>query len=193
MDNGFPFTVTISAAEWSELQRRLRFVEAALVQTLRGQRRLKEWFSAVELTALELPGLPMSRQGLLRRAQAERWQQRTMYGAGGVRYEFHFSSLPRLAFEALLERIVVALPDAPAELEPPSRPFRPRAIAVPLPIQAVNATPPWLLPLLRVIKSDGTTDVGQMMEKLGERLPAGVMPPTVEEVHAALLQFGYAS
>lgn len=190
--NGFEFTVTISAAEWSEMQRRLRFVEAALVQTLRGQRRLKEWFGAAELLALELPGLPHTRQGMLRRARVENWQRRAMYGQGGERFEFHFASLPRPAFEALLQSIVVALPPGLG----PSRPvpaIPPRAMAVPLPVQAVSATPPWLLPLLRVVKSEAPENVDGLVQRLAERLPAGIAPPTTEEVREALRQFGYAS
>lgn len=104
MTDTFAFTVTISAAEWSELQRRLRFVEAALIQTLRGERRLKEWFSAAELADLALPGIPATKQGLLKRAHAEQWRSRRIYGAGGERFEFHFAALPRHAFEALLDR-----------------------------------------------------------------------------------------
>lgn len=193
MTDTFAFTVTISAAEWSELQRRLRFVEAALIQALRGQRRLKEWFAAAELVDLGLPGLPTTKQGLLKRANAERWHSRSMYGIGGARFEFHFSSLPRRAFEALLERIVVTLPDGEAASSEPIPAIPPRALAVPLPVQAVNATPPWLLPLLRVIKSGAADDVDEMVRQLAERLPPGAPPPTPDDIRAALQQFGYAS
>lgn len=193
MSDTFEFTVTISAAEWSETQRRLRFVEAALIQTLRGQRLLKEWFGAAELAAYGLPGLPGTKQGLLRRAHAENWRNRAMYGSGGARYEFHFSSLPRRAFEELLERIVATAPDG-GELrhvgQVPAIPDRPMAVALP---SALNATPQWLLPLLRVVKGRDTEDVEEVRRQLAVRLPAGVPAPSADEIRDALRQFGYAS
>jgi len=193
MNESFDFSVTISAAEWSETQRRLRFVEAALIQTLRGQRILKEWFTAAELAAFGLPGLPGTKQGLLRRAHAEGWRARAMYGSGGARYEFHFSSLPRRAFEELLERIVATMP-ASAALPPsasvPSIPERPMAVSLP---SAVNATPQWLLPLLRVIKADPLADAEALRARVSARLPPGIAPPTSAEIYEALRQFGYAS
>lgn len=195
MSDTFDFTVTISAAQWSELQRRLRFVEAALVQALRGQRQLKEWFGAAELAELGLPGLPGTRQGLLKRAHAEKWEHRSMYGSGGERYEFHFSSLPRLAFEALLERIIITMPGeaAPAPRPAPAPAIPPRAMAVPLPVQAVNTTPAWLLPLLRVVRSDRVDDVDDIVKRVASRLPPGMAVPTPAEVREALRQFGYGA
>lgn len=193
MNESFDFTVTISAAEWSETQRRLRFVEAALIQTLRGQRVLKEWFTAAELAAFGLPGLPGTKQGLLRRAHAEDWRSRAMYGTGGARYEFHFSSLPRRAFEELLERIVATMPAGaalPPSAQVPSVPERPMAVSLP---SAVNATPQWLLPLLRVVKGRDADDMEEVRRQLAARLPAGVIAPSADEIREALRQFGYAS
>lgn len=105
-DDTLPLTVTVAAHEWSRLNMRVRYLEAAIVQAYRGQRQLKEWFSASDLLSLELPTVPTSRQGLLRRAHAERWDMRTADGRGGDRYEFHFSSLPRHAFAELIRRII---------------------------------------------------------------------------------------
>lgn len=191
MSNTFEFTVTIPAREWAELQRRLRFVEAALIQSLRGRRQLREWFTVPDLAAMGLPGLPRSRQGLLRRAHSEGWQMRPLYGSGGMHFELHFASLPRPAFEALLQAIVVALPpeagDAPAPTIPP------RALAVPLPESASAATPQWLLPLLRTLKAEPSADADALRARVASRLPPGVPPPTPAEINEALRQFGYAS
>lgn len=191
MSNTFDFTVTIPAPEWAELQRRLRFVEAALIQSLRGRRRLREWFTVPDLAAMGLPGLPRTRQGLLRRAHAERWQLRQLYGSGGAHYEVHFASLPRSAFEALLQSIVVALPPEAGDHAAPSIP--PRALAVPLPQNATAATPQWLLPLLRTLKADPSGDADALRARVASRLPPGIAPPTPAEIDEALRQFGYAS
>lgn len=191
MSNTFPFTVTVPATEWAELQRRLRFVEAALVQSLRGRRQLREWFTVPELVAMELPGLPRTRQGLLRRAHAEGWQTRQLYGSGGAHYELHFASLPRPAFEALLQSIIVAMPAEEGDRPVPAIP--PRSLAVPLPETATAATPQWLLPLLRTLKADPSGDADALRARVAARLPAGIAPPTPAEINEALRQFGYAS
>lgn len=191
MSNTFDFAVTIPAREWAELQRRLRFVEAALIQSLRGKRRLREWFTVPDLVAMELPDLPRTRQGLLRRAHAEGWQMRQLYGSGGAHYELHFASLPRAAFEALLQDIVVALPPEAGDRPVPAIP--PREQPVPLPETASAATPQWLLPLLRTLKADPTGDADALRARVAARLPAGIAPPTPAEINEALRQFGYAS
>lgn len=189
MNESLPFTVTISASEWAGLQRRLRYVETALIQMMRGKRQLKEWFSANDLAGLHLRGLPTTRQGLLRRAHADRWPQRISSGAGGERYEFHFSALPRPAFEDLLGRIVVAMPDDVASDPVPAMPLAP-AVALAPPETATNATPMWLLPLLRVIRNDHGCDADAAWIAVARKLPAGTDPPTLDEVRSALRQFG---
>lgn len=67
----------------------------------------KEWFSLAELAAAGLPELPRSRQGIEKRARAERWdnteraRRREARGAG---LEYHYSLLPEMAQAALLTR-----------------------------------------------------------------------------------------
>lgn len=70
----------------------------------------QEWFSAAELAALMLPGLPADKRGVTRRARDERWQlridaqgkplARPRMGRGGGT-EFHMSLLPGDALLAL--------------------------------------------------------------------------------------------
>jgi len=61
----------------------------------------KEWFSAQELAAAGLPGLPTTKQGVHHLAKREGWPSRARVGRGGGR-EYHASSLPRPAQSALL-------------------------------------------------------------------------------------------
>ncbi len=182
MEDGFSYHVTVPADEWSRLNRRLRYVEAALVQAYRNNRQLKEWFSAAELLSMALPGLPTSRQGLLRKANAEEWPRRVADGRGGERFEFHFYSLPRRAFEELITRIVAPLP-AGHDARPPAPP--PRSSRLP-----DNAAPPWLLPLMRIVRGDKAPTLDGVASKLAGALPPGTPPPTREEISAALTRLG---
>lgn len=80
----------------------------------RSEAGVREWFTAAELAGLR--GLPGSRVGVWKRAQADNWKSRDRSGAGGGR-EYHLSNLPEAAKAALLVRERRALPP-PAELEP---------------------------------------------------------------------------
>lgn len=186
MDDVFPLTVTVPVEEWSRLNTRVRYLEAALVQAYRGQRQLKEWFSAQELMVLELRALPTTRQGLLRKAQAEKWLSRMMYGRGGERFEFHFSSLPPQAFDELLRRIMAPHAGEPVQHQAQEfsfeRPVVPPRRA-PLP---PNAEPPWILPLMRLLRDDAQLDAEDACRILCETVPENVEPPTEQEVRAVL-------
>ncbi|HEY1505745.1 MAG TPA: Mu transposase C-terminal domain-containing protein [Stellaceae bacterium] len=59
-----------------------------------------EWFTAAELEELELPGLPTTRFRIAEKAIKENWQRRPRRARGGG-YEFHISSLPAAAREAI--------------------------------------------------------------------------------------------
>lgn len=189
MDDLFSLTVAVSADEWARAQRRIRYLEAALVQACRAQRQLKEWFTAAELLALRLPDLPTTRQGVVRRAHAEDWLCRIVAGRGGERYEFHFTNLPRKAFEEMIRRIVEppsGMVDAPISDAPaPQVPVAPAA--EPEPVAAAPATaPPWVLPLMRLIRSDPSLPVDTAMAMLDLTLPEDGPHPTREEVAAIL-------
>lgn len=184
MEDGFSYHVTVPADEWSRLNRRLQYVEAALVQAYRNNRQLKEWFSAADLLRLVLPGLPTSRQGLMRKANAEGWPRRVAEGRGGEHYEFHFSCLPRHAFEELIARIV-APPLAGHDARPPAPPRSSRARKLP-----DNAAPPWLLPLMRIVRSERNLSVDDALRKLATSLPPGTPPPDRGEVAAVFARLG---
>lgn len=83
----------------------------------------REWFSATEIAAMALPGLPNTQRGIALRAQAEGWTlpqaegrtwRRRQARGGGV--QFHVSVLPLAARAKLaLEARAEAAPPAPRE------------------------------------------------------------------------------
>ena len=70
----------------------------------------KEWFTAGELAELKLPKTPTSESGVKRRAKRDAWQSRDRIGAGGGR-EYHISSLPKEAQDALLNAAIAEVPE----------------------------------------------------------------------------------
>ncbi len=193
MDDLFSLTVTVEADEWARTQRRIRYLEAALVQAYRAQRHLKEWFSTAELLALRLPDLPTTRQGIVRRAHVEDWSCRITTGRGGERYQFHFSNLPRKAFEEMIRRIIEPNEAAPVA-EVPTEPA-PMVHAGPIGTTRSSTTegttaPPWVLPLMRLMKSNPSVDVDTALTMLDVGLPEEASHPTWEEVAAIFRRQG---
>lgn len=199
MDSDNPelsLNITVSAAEWARVNRRILYLEATLVQIMRENQSLKEWFTAAELTGLGLPGLPQHKNAVTRLARSERWTTRSTPCQGGERHEYHFSSLPRRAFDALIERVLKG--PSPAEVTPPKAPELPElpelAAAAPAPIPAPeNAAPPWVLPLMRAIRSEAPMTVQEALDALPRYLPAGVRCPTPEEAAEVLRGLGMVS
>jgi putative transposase len=68
---------------------------------------LKIWFTASELAALSLPGLPGTKRGINIQAARESWPNRTRSGRGGG-YEYPRDALPRETREELAARDVSA-------------------------------------------------------------------------------------
>ncbi|MBF0335017.1 MAG: hypothetical protein HQL40_15440 [Alphaproteobacteria bacterium] len=187
----FDLTVTIPAAELAHLRRRLLFLEAALVQVLRGEARVKEWFTAAELVTLRLPGLPSTRAGITRQAKAEGWATRPATCRGGRVHYFHFSSLPRRTFEALIDLVVKALPAIPEEEAGATCPALP---VPPMVDQAAagNTAPPWVLPLMRIVRAQGAS-IPEAVDELRRRLPSGVRCPSLDEAMGVLRSLGMVS
>lgn len=184
----FSLSVTIPAADLAQLRRRVTYLEAALVQVLRDERRIKEWFSAAELVALRLPGLPASRAAVTRVARSAGWVVRAVTCQGGQRHEYHFTSLPRRAFEAMIGMVLAPrgdgatvdqVPDIPVPEAPPSPPE--------------NTSPPWLLPLMRVIRAETPATVREAIDLLPRYLPQGAPYPTIAEATEALRNLGMVS
>jgi len=191
-DEGLPLAALIPAADLSRMRRRIAFLEAALAQVLRDERQVREWFGAAELAALHLPGLPATASGIARQAKRERWEARITRGRTGERVAYHFSALPRAAFAELLSRVVrpeegpdglpdvAELPEALPALAPPQ--------AAPAPPIAGNATPAWVLPLLRHLRG-GAASLDGAVAALSTTLPKNQVP-TLAEARETLRSLG---
>lgn len=184
----FALTVTVPAEQWAFACRRLLFLEASVVQILSDRGWLREWFTAPELAALRLPGLPTTRQGVARLAKAERWRCRIVLQRGQEVREYHCTALPGRAFDQFIERIITA-PRPVSEVVPP-HPAIAATPAPPIAVKASNAIQPWVLPLMRIIRTQGVLSVARAMRELSEHLPPGAPRPTVEEAEEVLRGMG---
>lgn len=142
----------ISSDQVARLQRRIRYLEAALLQVLRGESRLREWFSASDLVSFRLPGLPATQSGMSRHARDNRWESRIITGIRGETRQYHFASLPNRAFDAMLERVLrCPVPDEALGEMVPTMPDRQTAARGK---RGCSATPQWLLPLMRILRTE---------------------------------------
>lgn len=187
--SGFEFQVSVPADEWATMVRRVAYLEAVLLQVLKDEDEVKEWFDAGELIALRLPGLPISKAAITRTAASAAWRRREVKGRGGVRYQYHCTSLPERAFEALVSRIL-GVPEF-AEVETPDEAVP--AIPAPLPSSfPENTAPPWVLPFMRLLKTGAHGNMGAAWRALPQALPRGVAMPTEEEAAEVILSLGIA-
>jgi hypothetical protein len=177
MNADLNLTVHVDADEWAYLKRRTVYLETLLLSIVRDEADIREWISAEELAAMRLPGLPLSPASITRKATAGRWMRRRDR-AGKGRYLYHLAYLPARAFDALLSRM---LDVEDIEGDP---------LDVPAPVFAENAAPPWVLPLMRLMKGGG--DLASAWRDLPAALPHGVALPTVEEAATILVRFGLA-
>ncbi len=176
-------TVTVEIEEWSYIKRRLGYLEALLLRILREESAIQEWFSAAELEAMRLPGLPPSLRGIARKATAENWPSIWR----NRKYHYHVSALPARAYDALIARLI-DLPPLDHDLEgvfslpsPPS--------PKPLP---ENAAPPWVLPLMRLMKGEAEGHLGRAWQSLPDHLPEGTFLPDADEAAKILVRLGLA-
>lgn len=178
----FDLMVTIAADEWAYAQRRMAFLEVLAVTFAQPRALAREWYHAEELAGLCLPGLPRSGSGIRRRAAAERWTSRRIGAAGRTGY--HVTSLPPRAFEALLDRLL-DMPSAPGG----QTASKELTMATALP---ANTAPPWVLPLLRLMRKETGGDLGRAWRSLPARLPPGATLPDVQEAARILMKLGLA-
>lgn len=170
-------TVQVPADEWAYSQRRLAYLEALLLRIVRDRVAMQEWYDTAELVALRLPGLPQSRQGIAQKAKRESWPRRH----AGTRVAFHVTALPARAFDALIARIL-DLPPLDANTGDLFTVPAPPAPAAPLP---QNAAPAWVLPLMRLLRSEG--DWGTAWRALPNHLAEGIALPDVKEAARILV------
>lgn len=187
-NDGFQFTVPVSADAWAYAQRRLTYLEAVLVQILNDRGRIQEWYDARELAELRLPGLPGSKAGITRVAGSRNWNRREVSGKGGTRYQYHYASFPARAFDALIARILNV--DPPSEDAPP-------VPDIPVPEPELkdtngNTAPPWVLPFMRLLKGEAHGDLSIAWTALPDCVPSGVDIPTQEEAATIIMDWGLA-
>ncbi|CUB06650.1 Mu transposase C-terminal domain-containing protein [Marinomonas fungiae] len=65
---------------------------------------MKQWYTAKELEALSLPGLPESKSGILRLAKQHKWESQQSSVKGGVVYEFNITNFPKETIAALRDQ-----------------------------------------------------------------------------------------
>lgn len=182
----FDMTVTVPVSEIAALKRRVRFLEAAVIQMLRHGSRVKEWFSAAELAEFRLAGLPSTAAGVARIAREQAWTTDCSPSRGGHRHLYHFSSLPRRAFEDLIDRIIRVLP--PADAPEGDAPRVPRGPEPTIRRHDGVTAPSWVLPLMRIIRRVGSVETA--LRALPAALPAGSPCPTENEAVAVLTGLG---
>lgn len=170
-------TVQVPAEDWAYNQRRLVYLETLLLRIVRDRGAMQEWYDTGELAALRLPGLPQSRMGISQKARRENWPRK----AHGKRLAFHVSALPARAFDALIARIL-DLPPLDGDTE---NLFAVPAPPVPDQPMPENAAPAWVLPLMRLMKTEA--DLGSAWRALPDHLPTGVVLPDVKEAAKILV------
>lgn len=185
----FPLKVHVDADDWAYTRRRAKYLEAVLVQVLQDRDRIQEWFGAADLVGLGLPGLPRTKAGMARLANAHKWRRRRVVARGGERFEYHFASLPARAFDAMIARIVgTPAPDDLPDLD--MAPVIPSPVTADEPAASDNTAPPWVLPFMRLLKSDPEGDLGRAWQDLPNHVPAGVDIPSLEDAAEVIIRLG---
>lgn len=188
MDNPLEFklSVHVPADEWAYNQRRITYLESLLISVLRDKSKIKEWYDAKELAALTLPSLPMTEQGISRKASNQNWLKKK----NGKRFQYHYATLPARAFDALVGKLLkmpcsensthdkhkLATPDTPQPKQKSSLPN--------------NAAPPWVLPLMRLLKGNAQGNLTKAWADLPAHLPTGTTLPDVDEAASTLIRLG---
>lgn len=186
MTDGLGLVITVDADEWAYTRRRLIFLEAVLIRIVRERANIQEWMSSGELAAKRLPGLPESKAGIARKADREGWLRRKVQGERRWHYAYHVSSLPNRAFDALIARVLdLPPPDGMMTVVPglPDVPAAPRAVPE-------NTAPPWVLPLVRLLRTETGGDLSAAWDRLPGFLPPGIELPDVDEAVRVLIRFG---
>lgn len=181
-------TVQVPASEWHYAQRRLTYLETMLLHLIRDFRQPQEWYTAAQLAALRLAGLPVSPAGITGRAKAARWPRRRI----GRHVLYHVTTLPARAFDDLIARIL----DLPVyDIEIPESAVAASMLSqvAPIPGAAIdqkNTAPPWVLPLMRLMRGEAHGSLSLAWSALPNHLPAGTVLPSVTEAATVLVNLG---
>jgi len=173
--SSFNLTVQVDAKEWAYCQRRLTFLQSLVVALSRDGLDMQEWFSAAELAAMRLPGLPASAGALARKANLGNWPRQRI----GRHVAYHVAGLPARAFDTLVMRkFGLEGVEAAGLLRPPPDTGAP------------NTAPPWVLPLMRLMRGEAKGDLGKAWRALPEHMPPGASVPTADEAATVLVELG---
>ena len=186
----FELLVHVDAEQWSYYQRRSIFLEALLLRVVRQRQHIQEWYDAQQLAALRLPGLPHTAAAISRKASTSRWPRRQVTADGPQRYQYHVTTLPARAFDALIGRMLEP-PQLGAEIRPLIDLPLPKVRAEIAKFPSVTA-PSWVLPLMRLVKGEARGDFGRAWMQLPAYMPAGVDLPSIEEAAGVLVDLGLA-
>ncbi|MGU3398143.1 DNA-binding protein [Brucellaceae bacterium D45D] len=186
MTGEFSLTIHVPADEWAYLNRRVDYLETLLLRVVRDRKHIQEWYSAEELAALHLPGLPHTKAGVSRKATAGKWPRRPAGTHPRNGFLYHVSVLPARSFDALITRIL-DLPEMEAETDGLFNLPAPLAPDEPAP---ENTAPAWVLPLMRLMKGEAQGNLGKAWQALPEHLPRGTVLPPVQEAAQILVNLG---
>jgi len=176
--------VSVPADQWAYMHRRAVFLEMLVLRLSRDSVGFQEWVSAADLAALSLPGLPLTRAAIVRRAGAARWRCRRRRGAPTL---YHVTSLPSRAFDALISRML-DMPDIDQFHECDID-----AVSEPVPSTAAVAAPPWVLPLMRLYRGVAGGDIARAWQALPGNVPEGMELPSIDEAAVTLYELGLAA
>lgn len=150
-----------------------------------------EWYTAKDLAALGLPGLPGTVQGINKLAKRDGWLSRPRQGRGGG-VEYRLSSLPETARIALLDRAIATLPETVCPLPVVAENTLPVAADLPdLPApanlkgwqrRAMDARCALLNYLAMLAATHGMNKALSSMEKAAR---AGSLPPHLQDLVAS--------
>lgn len=175
--------VAVPADQWAYFQRRLIYLEMLVLRLAREADNFDEWMSAADLAALALPGLPLTRAGIVRKAGTKRWRCKRQKGLATV---YHVTSLPARAFDALMSKML-NVPDIDQ-----CRECDIDAISAPVPPKTAVAAPPWVLPLMRLYRGEAAGDIAAAWRSLPNHMPAGMEMPTIDQAAVTLYDLGLA-
>lgn len=180
-------TVSVPAEEYAYMQRRIAYLEALLLRIMRFEIEVREWFSSSDLHMMFLPGLPASAAAITRKARTEGWPRRCFRDGKGTVTRFHVSALPPRAFDALIARFL-DLPPLDADMKGVfDLPVPPEPAPLP-----ENAAPQWILPLMRILRTEAGGDLGRAWVALPRHVPEGMKLPDAEEAARVLIRLGLA-
>lgn len=141
----------------------------------------REWYTARELAAMGLTGMPSTERAIQLRAKREGWTCRKRQGRGGG-VEYAITSLPREAQDALLDRTIAALPEPVCQLPAVSQATLP-ALAEPAELPSAALLKGWQrrcmdarCAILQTVEQLAAGGLDRAIKQLCKQAAAGTLP-----------------